>query len=196
MTPLSRLVARLPQDVVEALEPRGSPAEVWERSEDGAHLLWLALAAGVERRLVVGCALSIAERALAAARPSDMRPARALKVADAWLRGVASGSEAWAAGFAAMQAAEASAEPDKSPAIRAAASVAFACDDLADDAYYALTGYCARAAEHASEHLAPADAAACVRARVPSALFEACVERASRPLSLAPELEPLDGFYT
>lgn len=114
-------------------------------------LLRIAMALGVDRKLIVMAAADSAGLAVKRTRQLDLRPARAVLSATKWARGECGPADAWAAGFAASQAAEeiAGESPLASEAALAAAAAAFACDPRADDAYYAQKAYAADAVEHA-----------------------------------------------
>lgn len=114
-------------------------------------LVRIATSVGVPRQIVVGAAGACAELAVRRARPVDLRAARAVTTALSWSRGECGAAEAWAAAFAATQAAEDAAAESvfASEAALAAASACFACDPRADDTYYAKRAYAATAIEHA-----------------------------------------------
>lgn len=114
-------------------------------------LVRIATSVGVAREVVVGAAAACAELAVRRARPADLRAARAAATALAWSRKECDAADAWAAAFAAVQAAEELAVESAlaSEAALAAASACFACDPRADAAYYAKRAYAADAIEHA-----------------------------------------------
>lgn len=118
----------------------------------GDWLVRIAMALGVDRKVIVLAAADAAALALRRTRHAgDLRPVRAVEAALAWARGEGGPADAWAAGFSASQAAEelAGTQPLASEAALAAAAAAFACDPRADDAYYAQRAYAADAIEHA-----------------------------------------------
>lgn len=199
MTATLRLRAQLPDALSLWLDAQGGPAEAWRICPRAHWLLHLALAVDVDRALVVGAASALARAALEAHPTADRSAHRALRVSLAWLDGDASGSDAWAAGFCAREAAEHERDPALANAIRAAAFVAFACDEKADAGFYAHRGYAAQAAHAAELALAdPAGAADSVRASIPDATFAAALTRASEPPAPMPggEVEPTtDSFY-
>jgi hypothetical protein len=113
-------------------------------------LIQIAMAVGLDRRLVVAAAADAATLALRRTRGPDLRPFRSVTTALQWSEGEAGSAEAWAAGFAASQAARdlAAASPLASEAALAAAAVGFGCDLRADDAYYLERAYPVAAIEH------------------------------------------------
>jgi hypothetical protein len=123
------------------------PVEAWATIPRASWLVHLALALDLDRRRIVAAVHHPVAAHLQNHRVRDLRPARALRTARKWLDDEATGAEAWARGFAAMDAAEQSESPARRAAIRAAAAVAFACDEAADAAFYAHEGHAARAIE-------------------------------------------------
>jgi hypothetical protein len=195
----------LPEECAKWLDSLGGDlSEAWRVCPRADWLLAMALAAAVDRTLVVHAAHEIASAALARRVPEGPSANRALRLALAWIEGRATSSEAWAGGFSAMEAADrVSDDAALSAAIRAAAFVAFACDDLADATFYLHRSYASKAAEQAAIALEGDEVswAAHVRARIPLATFLAAYEVASQPPPPNPEGEgeeepPSDGFYT
>jgi len=116
---------------------------------------WLArllLAARVERTLLVYAATGCARAAVMHAHVHDERVLAAIQAARAWAEADATSAECWAAGCAASQAATELARdaPAMGCAAAAAAATAFACDQSADDAYWASRGYAIEALVHAA----------------------------------------------
>jgi hypothetical protein len=123
---------------------KGTPAEFWARSENGAHLLWLASWAGLDRRQLVGAACLVARQALQFVKKGEERPRIALETAEAWAR-----REPGVTLLHVRTAADAAA------AVAAADAAAAAAADAAADAAAA-----AAAADAAAAAAADADAAA------------------------------------
>ncbi|UJR79317.1 hypothetical protein [Sandaracinus amylolyticus] len=123
----------------------------FEECRRGDWLVRIAMSVGVARPLVVIAAADAASIAIKRTRPSDLRPGRAVLTATKWARGECGPADAWAAAFAATQAAEDIAKESVlvSEAALAAAAACFACDPRADDAYYAQRAYAAQALDHA-----------------------------------------------
>lgn len=202
MDATSCLERNLPSDLVAWLEAHDDLADAWRSCPHAHWLIHMALAVEVDRSLVVHAAADVASAALSRARPDDPTAHRALRIALAWLDGRASSSQAWAIGFSASEAADHEPHPIVAAAMRSAAFVAFACDDLADASFYAHRGYAAKAAEAAALALATDDirAADRVRARIPLPTFLSAYDVASRPPPPLPEPEgdaepPSDSFY-
>lgn len=205
----------LPADARDWLLPHGDDlASAWRSCPRADWLLHIGLAVELGRGHLVQAASDLATDALAARPIADLRPRRALLTTLEWLSGRSDGPRAWAAGFAAMQVADAleaaidPAEGGSDPrrghliaeAVRAVACVAFACDDRADAAYYAHQAYAARAARHAAAATSDAGRAVDrVRARIPLSIVLSAFDIASRPPPPMPELassDPItDSFY-
>jgi hypothetical protein len=158
----------------------------------------MATLVDVDRRTLVRATGELVAAALTARHLPDLRPHRALATGRRWLASEARSSEAWAAGFLAMDAAASLDDPLDGAAARAAAGLAFACDDLADGIFYAHRAYAALAAGEAARALGSERAAADrIRDGVPAAIFLDALERARTdpPLS-AGYVEPAsDSFY-
>jgi hypothetical protein len=203
MDAVGRFKEQLPADVACWLNESGhsDPAAAWRACEKPEWLLAMALAVDVDRSAIVSAAADVAQAALDACEDEEEETAvRALRLARAWLDERATSSEAWAAGFCTMDAAERMANPKTAAAMRAAACVAFACDDLADASFYAHRAYAAKAAEHAG--LACDDgegACARVRARIAIGAFVDAFAIASEPPPPMPGPETTeagsDSFY-
>lgn len=191
----------LPPDLGRWLKDQGDDlGSAWRDCPHARWLLSLALAAELERALIVRAAAELASAALAGHEEIDPSAVSALRTAIAWLDGRANASEAWACGFSASAAA--AREPDSAlaDAIDAAAFVAFACDDKADATFYAHRGYAAKAAEAAERVLEGAPSAADrVRARIPVNVFLDALAALSRRSTLTEsgetEVEITDSFY-
>ena len=128
------------------------PRDAWETCPRAEWVARLALALGADRRPLVAASYDVAYEAAGSRRVRDLRAARALSTSKRWLDEEATGAEAWARGLAAFEAA-ATLDGPKAAVMRAAASVAFSCDDRADAAYYAHEGYPAQAVAAAVEAL-------------------------------------------
>lgn len=157
-------------------------AETWAGCERPDWLLAMGVAAGLERGLVVAVACDCLERA----RGGSGLP-EAWSMAKRWTRGEVDGREAWAAGFRASADARRVVDLAERTTLRAAAEAAFACDDEADDGYYALRAHAAEAARLAAL-LAPTRASALasqVRRRIDGRRvldgLEALAERETTP---------------
>lgn len=183
MTAASRLKARLPADLAAWLDLHGDDiGAAWRRCTNAHWLIHLAAAVEVDRSLLVRAAADVVSAALAAGGVADEQARRALRIARAWLEGGARSTDAWASACAAADAAEREADRRTACALRAAAFVAFACDEGAEAGFYAHRGYAAKAVEEAAGLLAdPAAAVARVRACIPLAAFLEAFEIASRP---------------
>jgi hypothetical protein len=171
-------------------------ADVWASCERGDWMLWLAMAAEIDRRLVVEAACDCAETALVHVPPGDERPARAIAAARAWARGeTTAGSEAAARAAARASYAYAAADTAAAYAAGSAAAAAYAAAAVYADAYAAdanayvcavalAVAYAADAAaeaaadataEAAAEAAAYAQHAALVRGRISAADVEAAM---------------------
>ncbi len=210
VTDIDWLTRDLPADARDRVRTAANLADAWRGCERAEHLIALALSAGLGRALVVravaelvGDAMAAHARGLAeqdAAPVRDLRVHRALVTALDWVGGRADAKEAWAAGFAAAEAASAMNDPLREAGARAASCLAFACDEEADEAFYAHRGYLVQAVEHAHVLLGDAAAAAArVRAEIPLATFLEAVDRRTRMRSeippVDPEAEATDSFY-
>jgi len=199
MNPLTRLEETLSPDLARWLHAaEGDLSLAWRTCPRPDWLIQIALSLGVDRSLVVHAALEVAVDAVARHRIADLRPRRALMTALGWIDGRAPGTETWAHGFAANEVAEALEGPARHAA-HAAACVAFACDDQADEAYYAHRAYAALAVRHAASALDPARCCVTIRDRIPLAVVLERFDVASRPppplpLGLDPA-EISDSFY-
>lgn len=195
------LEAHLPADVAAWLEGRGDDlSQAWRSCTHGHWLIHMAAVARVDRVLLVHAAADVAGAALARRHATDERAARALRTALAWVDGRTRSAAAWACGFAAVEAADAEPDPCVAAALRAAAFVAFACDDDADASFYAHRAYAAKAVEQAALALGSdgPTPAALVRARIPLRAFVSAFEVASRPPPPLPDVDPdaiTDSFY-
>lgn len=112
--------------------------------------LHVALLAGVDRKALVACAADAALLATRRVGEPDLRCVRAVASAHRWVRGDAGPAEAWAAAFAASDAATESGHTNAwMAAARACAAAGFACDAWADASYYAQRAHAAIALEQA-----------------------------------------------
>ncbi len=166
---------------------RTSLADVWSDCPRGDWLLALAVRARVPRRSVVLAALDCARTAQRFVPAGDLRPGLAIATAVRWTEGLASGAECWAAAFQASGAAAEAVDCEAaSDAANAVACTAFACDNDADDAYYADRAYAAEAALLAARAFrrTPVDAhfvcAELVRRRIPFDEVASRIEHALR----------------
>jgi hypothetical protein len=116
---------------------------VWNECTRGDQLLRLALRVGVDRRLLVRAGCHCVERFLRRLPSNERRPKRALTHARRWAEGECTAAECWAAAFAASGAAKNTygGSGPMADIASAAASLAFACDDEADIAYYSERAY-------------------------------------------------------
>lgn len=114
-------------------------------------LVRIAMALGVDRRLVVAAAAEAAALAVERTEQGDLRASRCVATAMKFARGESDAAEAWAMAFAAAHAAQelAHGRPLASEAALAAAAAGFACDPRADDHWYAQRAYAAEAIDHA-----------------------------------------------
>ncbi|MEM9188314.1 MAG: hypothetical protein AAGF12_04020 [Myxococcota bacterium] len=170
--------------------------QAWERCDRGDWLLQIATRVAVPRRLVVQAAVDCAGMSLGRIPREEFRPRRALHLASAWVRGEASGSECWAHGFAAANAAgeleETTGSARANDAAMAAACAAFACDADADCSYYAQRAHAAQAAFLAAcafdDEVIRAHrlAASIVRDRVPFHAIHERIDSAVRDSELPP----------
>lgn len=201
MNASARLTTHLPRELVRWLDGHGDdPTRAWRECPHAHWLLHLALAVHLDRALCVRAAADLAGAALSG-RDVDASAASALRTALAWLDGGANASQAWACGFSAINAADREEDETLADAMRAAAFVAFACDDKADATFYAHRGYAAKAAEAAEAIIQGSPSAADrVRARIPVELFVDALAIASQPPppndAIDGEVEPAtDSFY-
>ncbi|MCA9608482.1 MAG: hypothetical protein KC619_22915 [Myxococcales bacterium] len=189
MTPIRTIRRRLPVEIAVWLERYGDDLpRAWRECPHADWLVHLALHAGVGRTTVVHAVGELVSAAIAARRVPDMRVNRALVVSLRWLGGRAGGTEAWAAGFSASDAAKTLADDRDAATASAAGYLAFACDEEADDGFYAHRAYAAAAAAQAAIALeAPTLAADVIRSYVP---ISAVLQR----ISEWPEPLPGHGF--
>jgi hypothetical protein len=197
--PIRALAAGLPEEAADWLRGHDDLATAWRECPRPDWLLHIAASLDVERRLIVRAAAELAAEAALAGRGADLRPRRALRTALLWLDGRAEGAAAWAHGFAAMEAAE-GLEGRASDAARAAACVAFACDERADASFYAISGHAARSVAFAASALAdPEGSADRVRELLALPKVLRAFELASRPAApaaLESAVGPVtDSFY-
>jgi hypothetical protein len=120
------------------------PHIAWLTCPRGAWLVHIALRANVERTLVVRAAEACATLAVARLSKEVRAPARTLHLVRRWVDGHAEAAACWASGFAASAAAI-ELEGEDELAARAAACVAFACDDNADPLYYSVRAHAVEA---------------------------------------------------
>ncbi|GAB5547964.1 MAG: hypothetical protein SangKO_077240 [Sandaracinaceae bacterium] len=199
MNPIARLEETLPTDVARWIHAaEGDLSRAWRNCPRPDWLVQIALAVRVDRSLVVHAALEVATDAVARHPISDLRPRRALMTALQWVGGRVPGTQCWAHGFAATEVAE-TLEGPAADAAYAAAFVAFACDDQADDSFYAHRAYAALAMTHAATTLELSRACQTIRERIPLPVVLERFEVASRPppplpLGLDPA-EISDSFY-
>jgi len=155
-------------------------------------MLWLAIRAGVDRRLVVLAACGCAEPALVHVPAGEDRPRLAVETARRWARGKATIEEvrsasaaayaAYAAAYAAYAAAYAAASAAASAAAYAAADAAAAAAaaaayaaSAAADAAVAASAASAAVAADAARSVSLARSADFVRARIPWEVAEAAL---------------------
>lgn len=169
MTAIRTLRRRLPPEIARWLKNYGDDLpRAWRECPNADWLVHLALHAGIGRTTVVHAVGELVSAAIASRRVADMRINRALVVTLRWLGGRASGTEAWAAGFAASDAAKDLVDDRDAATASAAGYLAFACDEEADDGFYAHRAYAAAAASQAAIALdAPKVAADVIRSYVP-----------------------------
>ncbi|MEM1416746.1 MAG: hypothetical protein AAGH15_17745 [Myxococcota bacterium] len=185
--PVELLAALGAPDAFRAWAARRADLEtVWASCPRVDWLLALALKAGVERRRVVAAALTCLELAPPRAG-SD-----ALELARRWTEREAEGATCWAAGFRASTVAPRLTDRRDALRLRAAAALAFACDDQTDAAYYARRGHVVEAAGLAAASVAPEAAAAmaeCVRAAISLRALRRALSATLR-ITLAPPPPP------
>lgn len=161
MSAMDELQRRLPMGAASWLSAHDHDLAVgWGTCPRPEWLVHIALQVGVLRTPLVRATSDLVSTAVSSRHAPDLRPRRAVVTTLRWLAGRAPSSEAWAAGFAAMDAAETLEDELDAEAARAAACLAFACDDQADDGFYAHRAYAATAACHATEVLGDATIAA------------------------------------
>jgi hypothetical protein len=90
---------------LEALAEGTTPQQAWDVCERGDWLLWLLHVRNVDRRALVLCACEIARQALNHVLVGEVRPLRAIEMAEAWARGEATIQNVRAAAAAAADAA-------------------------------------------------------------------------------------------
>jgi len=135
--------------------------EAWETCERGDWMLWLAVKAGVDRKKVVLAACECARLSLKYIPEEEIRPLRAIEMAEAWADDKVSIKEVKQAAYAAYAAANAT------HATNAAYAAAYAVYAATYTAYAsnatAKAAYAAYAAANAAD--AAADAAYAAAAR-------------------------------
>jgi hypothetical protein len=202
MEAASHLREHLPADCAAWLDSYGADVQgAWSVCPKAEWLLSMALAVGIERRLVVHAAHDLASAAIAKRADAGSSARRALELALEWTEGRATPPAAGAAAcWAAAAADRCDADAELSSVVRAAAFVAFACDDLADATFYLHRSYASKAAELAVR-VCGVDArwAEGVRSRISLEQFSAAYALASEPPEAQPDLDPGDSgesFYT
>lgn len=159
----------------------------WAECRRADWLLKIAMALGVDRRLVVAAACDAAMLAVRRTEQTDLRPARCVATALKWARGESGPADAWASAFAASQSAEelAREQPLASEAALAAAMAGFACDPKADDHWYAQRAYASESIEHSVRAFGTERAVgmqrclAAARERITLSVLTSAVRRAS-----------------
>lgn len=192
MTATRELRRRLPPEIANWLRPYGDDLRrAWRECPHAEWLVHLALHAGVSRTTVVHAVAELVSAAIAARRVPDLRVNRALVTTLRWLGGRALGGEAWAAGFAASDAAKGLTDDRDAAAASAAGCLAFACDEEADDGFYAHRAYAAAAAAQATLALdAPELAAETIRSYVPLSVVLSRISERPPPIALEAIPEP------
>jgi hypothetical protein len=178
----------------EALEWLGERTleQAWTECERGDWLLWLAARAGVDGELLVTAACDCAETALRHVPAGEKRPAEAIRVARAWVRGEATLDTVRSAHAAAYVAYVAAAD-----AARVAISAAAYADSSSADAYDAACAadYAAVTAADAARAAARAAAArvATNTAAAVAAAEEACAASLRESARLMRAAIPLEA---
>lgn len=169
MTAMKELRRAVPPELATWLTPyREDLPRAWRECPSAEWLAHIALRLGVRRAPLVRATMQLVSSAVGIRRPPDLRPNHAIVITGKWLTGNALSYDAWAAGFAAAEAADALPDPIDAAAARAAACLAFACDDDADGAFYAHRAYAAAAGRHAASVLGgEGDAADALRSALP-----------------------------
>lgn len=198
------LMDELPNEIAAYVTHCGDLATAWRHCPKAEWLMRMALAGGVGRATVVRAGAELVSDAIATSRArrgavADIRVQRALLSSLAWVGGRESAKKAWALGFGANESAEQHDDPMQASAARAASCIAFACDEDADDVFYAHRGYVVKAVEHAANVVGVDTAADRVRAEIPLAAFLEAVAsgtevRLAHP-PLTPVAESTDSFY-
>jgi len=194
MSAMKELRRAVPEELAHWITPYGEDLpRAWRECPSAEWLAHIALRLGVRRTPLVRATMELVSSAVGARRPPDLRPNHAIVIAGKWLGGNALSYDAWAAGFAAAEAADALADPIDAAAARAAACLAFCCDDDADDAFYAHRAYAATAGRHAAVALGSEGAAADrMRAALPlTHVLQAYAHSALTPQTLShPQIPP------
>ncbi len=153
-------------------EPTATDEAHWLACPRGDWLLWLAVKAGVDRRLIVLAACQCARLVLDRIPPGEDRPRLAIETAEAWARGEATIEQVREAGGASAYAAAYA-----SAAYAAAAAVYAAAHAAAHAAAYAAVYAAAdAAAAYAAADAADADAYAAASASARSAMLASCAD--------------------
>lgn len=199
MVPSDWLARDLPPDLRSHVQRAGDLTRAWRSCPRPDWLLRMAMEAGLGRAALVRAAAGLVTEALCGLSVPDLRVRRALMVSLRWVAGRATAREAWACGFAATEAANGMQEPREEAAARAAALLAFACDEDADDVFYAHRGYAVKSAERCTLVLDASGAAERIRSEIPLASFLEAAELRSRTVHELPPAPPpaetTDSFY-
>ena len=147
----------------------------WAECERGDWMLWIAVRAGVDRRIVVAAACACAREALVHVPARELRPLRAIETAEAWTRGEATIEAVRLAAYAAADASDAAASASAYASAYAYAS--------ASASAYASASASASAADAAASASASASASA-YAARRQSLARSAEIVRAHIPWTL------------
>jgi len=194
MSKMHELCQRLPVEMSGwMLHECGDLTNAWRNCPRADWLVVLALRLGIGRATVVRATSGLVSAAVAERRAPDLRINRAVVTTLGWLTGRALAKEAWAAGFCAMDAAKALREPLDIATARAAACLAFACDEQADDVFYAHRAYAASAAREASGVIGgPAAGADRIREEIPLSMVLGAFEAMPEALVRVPNTDTFD----
>ena len=192
MTAMKALRRAVPEELARWLTAyRDDLPRAWRECPSAEWLAHIALRLGVRRTPLVRATMELVSGAVGARRPPDLRPNHAIVITGKWLSGTARSHDAWAAGFAAGEAADALEDPLDAAAARAAACLAFSCDDDAEGPFYAHRAYAATAGRHAAIALGSEDDAADrLRAALPLTLLLQAYAQSTLPATTAEHRRP------
>ncbi|MEM9070936.1 MAG: hypothetical protein AAGE52_20670, partial [Myxococcota bacterium] len=194
MTPETPWLAlsNLPEELRRSALSYASFQEMWTDCERPDWLVAMAVVAGVDRVKIVAVVCDCIERAR-----GDLPMPEAWTLAKNWSRGQTDGRTTWAAGFRAASEAREMKHAAQRQLMEACAAAAFACDEEADEGYYASRAHAAEAARLATLIAGEkcAEMAAVVRRRIEGAVVQDGLESLARRDTTPPPEKPRSGEW-
>lgn len=142
---------------------RQSLEAAWRLCDRGDWMIWLAMVAGVDRRIVVGAVCECVRPALVHVSNGEDRPRVAIETTEAWCRGEATIEDVRRASYAGH-------------AVRAAYTAVYAARAATSHTSDAAAAYASEAAYAAAYAESLAQSAAIVRSRIPLEMVQAAME--------------------